>query len=144
MRFTSSGFSGVRREVTTQRKELAILNSQLRAVTKKVDDIAVLADRLTASLIFQRRTLVTMAADISAVVTSVAADRRALAAPVAGATPDAAAAAATSGLRTGAPISMDERDAQWVLDLKVRGPSSPCLCQSAPVSNSFVLCARWM
>jgi len=53
MRSTPCGFAGARREITKQRKELAILNSQLCPWTKKVDDMAVLADCFTASLIFQ-------------------------------------------------------------------------------------------
>jgi len=44
------------------------MNSQMRSVTKKVDDIAVLADRLTASLFYQRRAVINMAGEVSTVL----------------------------------------------------------------------------
>ena len=124
MRFSTCGFAGVRREVTTQRKELEIRNSHVRAGTKKVDDIAVLANRFTASLIIQRRTLDTMAAHMSTVLTNLAANCHALTPSVARATADAAAVAVESGVPTAVPGEMDARDAQCVLDLKVCGTSS--------------------
>jgi len=50
------------------------MNSQLRAVTKKVDDITVLADRLTSSLLLQRRTLVSMSVDITSLSSHISTD----------------------------------------------------------------------
>lgn len=73
IRSTGLGFSGVRRDITTQRKELAIMNSPLRAITKKVDEISVLADRLTASLVSQRRALLSMSGDVTSVLMHVTA-----------------------------------------------------------------------
>jgi len=122
MRTTGVGFAGVRREITTQRKEVAIMNSQLRAVTKKVDDIAVLADRLTASLIFQRRALVAMSGDVTTVLSHVAVNGAALSPPATGNT-DGGGGAGTAGRWAGdaaqTPVATEEQDAQWVLDLKV-------------------------
>jgi len=43
-RSTGVGLAGIRGEIATQRKKLVIMSSQLRAVTKRVGDIAVLAD----------------------------------------------------------------------------------------------------
>jgi len=124
MRFTNCGFSGVRCKVTTQQKELAILSRQLRALSRKLDETSVLADRLAASQVFQRRILVAMVADMSTVVSNMADNRQDLTAPVASTAADATAAAAMSSMPVEAPIVMDERDAEWVLDLKVIGPSS--------------------
>jgi len=94
-----------------------MMNSQLRAVTKKVDDIAVLADRLTASLVFQRRALVSMSGDITSVLQHVTASGAAPSPP----TTDGAAAidgaAAAEGAQTLAATEV--QNSQWILDLKV-------------------------
>jgi len=122
VRTTGIGFSGVRREITTQRKEVAILNSQLRAVTKKVDDIAVLADRLTSSLLFQRRTLVSMSGDVTSLLSHNITDG-ATGLPRATGNTGGSGAAGTAGRGPGdnaqAPVATEKQDAQWVLDLKV-------------------------
>jgi len=138
IRSTTCGFAGVRREITTQRKEVAILNSQLRAVTKKVDDIAVLVDRLTASLVFQRRTLVTISGDVSTVLTSVTADRAATAAPGTSAALDGAAATLAGGVAARSALATEQHDSRWVLDLKVCIHSGACaadMSMSARVSD---------
>jgi len=123
MRTTGVGLAGVRREITTQRKEVAIMNSQLRGVTKKVDEIAVLADRLTASLIFQRRALVAMSGDVTTVLSHVAVNGKTLSPPATGSTDGGGGAGAASpwaGDDAQTPVATEEQDAQWVLDLKVR------------------------
>jgi len=138
IRSTTCGFAGVRREITTQRKEVAILNSQLRAVTKNVDDIAVLVDRLTASLVFQRRTLVTISGDVSTVLTSVTADRAATAAPGTSAALDGAAATLAGGVAARSALATEQHDSRWVLDLKVCIHSGACaadMSMSARVSE---------
>jgi len=127
MRSTGVGFAGVRREVTTQRKELAIMNSQLRSVTKKVDEIAVLADRLTTSVVFQRRALVAMSGDITSVLKHVAASGAASSPP----TIDGASAVRDAAADGGQMLAATEtQNAQWILDLKV------CSCSPAASSGS--------
>jgi len=122
VRTTGVGLSSVRREMTTLRKEVAIMNSQLRAVTKKVDDVAVLADRLTVSLVFQRRTLVSMSGDITSVLSDTAANRAAASPPATGGAEEVRGGR-TAGRCAGADaetaVRTEEQDAQWVLDLKV-------------------------
>jgi len=116
LRSTGVGFSGVRREITTQRKELTVLNSQLRAVTNKVDDVAVLADRLTASLVFQRRALVSMSGDITSLLNHVAASGASTSPPK---IDGAAAVGDASAVGTQTLAVTEMQNAQWVLDLKV-------------------------
>jgi len=152
VRSTGVGFAGVRREITTQRKEVEILNSQLRAVTKKVDDIAVLTDRLTGSLALQRRTLIAMSGDITSVLSHTVANQAAASRRTTGGA-EGGGGARTGGPSAGddaqTPAATDEQDAQWVLDLKVlccstapsihtvSGPD--CVCGCAPCR---VLCAH--
>lgn len=125
MRSTGVGFDGVRREISTQRKELAIMNSQLRSVTKKVDEIAVLADRLTASVVFQRRALVAMSGDITSVLKYVAASGAASSPP----TIDGASAVRDAAADGGQMLAATEtQNAQWILDLKV--------CSRSPAASS--------
>jgi len=120
MRTSSTGFSGVRREITAQRKEVAIMNSQIRAVTKKLDDVAVLADRLTASLFYQRRAIINMAGDVTSVLTWTAAESSAAMASGAGpavhGVPDADGNARNTSVTT---PEGEVQEAQWILELKV-------------------------
>jgi len=122
VRTTGVGFAGVRRQITTQRKEVATTNSQLRAVTKKVDDIAVLADGFTVSLVPQRRTIVAMSAEVTSMLSHGAASRAAASPPAAG-DADGSGGAGVAGRCAGddaqTPGTTEEHDAQWVLDLKV-------------------------
>jgi len=145
IRSTSCGFAGVRREITEQRDEVAILNSQLRAGTKKGDDIAVLADRLTASLIFQRGTLVAISGDVSTVLTLVTADRAAAVAPGTGVALDGAAATLARGVAARSALATEQHDSRWVLDLKVCIHSGACaadMSMSARVSEIVHLALR--
>lgn len=125
-RAVSAGFAGVRREVTAQRKELAILNSQMRAVTKKVDAVAVLADRLTASLFYQRRAVINMAGDVSMVLARTVV--RSTGAMAAGAGPSSAGVLDADGNAVNTAVTTMEaevQEAQWILELKVCPHYSP-------------------
>jgi len=130
---TGVRISGVRREITTERKEVDIMSSQLRAVTKKVDDFAVLEDRLTASLVFQHRTLASSSGNITSVLTQ-RAENQADASPPAtrdtegGAGEIMGGCAAAESAQT--PGMTEEQDAQWVLDLKV------CSCSTGTTSGT--------
>jgi len=119
----SAGFAGVRREVTAQRKELAIMISQMRSVTKKVGDIAVLADRLTASLFYLRRAVINMAGEVSTVLARTVVRSTGATATGAGSSP--AVALGTDGNVVNTEVTTMEakvQEAQWVLELKVRRP----------------------
>lgn len=142
-RTVSAGFAGVRREVTAQRKELAILNSQMRAVTKKVDDVAVLADRLTASLFYQRRAVINMAGDVSTVLARTVV--RNIGAMASGAGPSPAGALDADGNAVNNEVTTmnaEVQEAQWILELQVcprYSPTAPWLACAgvsvlAPVS----------
>jgi len=128
MRTVATGFAGVRRELTAQRKEVAIMNSQMRAVTKKVDDVAVLADRLTASLFYQRRAIINLAGDITTVLARTAAGSSAALTSGAGAAVHGAADA--MGDATNVPAATTEgevQQAQWIQELKVCGLCTTCV-----------------
>ena len=113
-RTTAVGFCGVRREITTLRKEVAIMNNQQRHMTKKIDDVAVLADRFSVLLSLQRRSVVDIATNTGKVLAAFNAlelSRGATAPPASG------------GSTMATPQSLDEmqaQDAQWVLDLRPR------------------------
>jgi len=144
VRTTGVGFAGVRREITTQRKEVAIMNSQLRAVTKKVDEIAVLADRLTASLVFQRRSLVSVSADITSVLAHMAASRASASQQLSGETPAAGGGAAVDGATAGGDQTLagtEEQDPRWILDLKVCSCSNGTVCGTAYGLSSAAVCS---
>lgn len=111
-RSSSLGFSGVRREMTGQRKELAIFNSQIRTLVKKVDDIAVLADRVTSTLTLQRGTLHDLATDVGNVAAEV------LCARSSAATASLSAAGLASSDVPQSQEDSDEKDAQWVVLLR--------------------------
>ena len=144
VRTTGVGFAGVRREITTQRKEVAIMNSQLRAVTKKIDEIAVLSDRLTASLVFQRRSLVSISGDITSVLTHMAASRAIPSQQLTGETLAAGGAAAVGGAAAGGDETLagtEEQDPRWILDLKVCSCSTAAACGTAYGLGSAAVCA---
>lgn len=105
------GFSGVRREITAQRKELSIMNNQQRTLIKKINDIAVLADRLTSTVTFQRHALHDMSNDLSALLTEVRSARSS-----ATASPLGTAAVATAAPQS--QVEMEMQDAKWVLELR--------------------------
>jgi len=107
------GFSCVRREMTAQRKELAIMNNQQRMLVKKVDDIAVLADRLTSTITFLRRALHDMSVDVGKVVMEMRSPSARAAA-----SPTATGAAASTWPQS--PDDEDMRDAQWIVQLRGR------------------------
>ncbi|OSX71002.1 hypothetical protein BU14_0617s0007 [Porphyra umbilicalis] len=119
-RVHKDAISGIRREMTASRKELAITNGSLRELTKKMDNIAAIADRLAVSLVMQRRQLDKLGGELPAAVAAV------LALP---AVPTAAVeTAAAPGSDVGTPSSVPDgasqqevrvQDAQWILDLKV-------------------------
>jgi len=98
--------------MTAQRKELAIMNNQQRMLVKKVDDIAVLADRLTSTMTFLRRALHDMSVDVGKVVMEV----RSPSARGTAASPTAAGAAASTLPQS--PDDADVRDAQWIVQLR--------------------------
>ena len=106
------GFSGLRREMTAQRKELAIMNNQQRMLIKKVDGIAVLADRLNSALMFQRKAL----HDLSVGVGKVMAEVRSTSAPAAGARPLESVAGAVEQPQSHANVVV--QDAQWIIQLR--------------------------
>jgi len=119
-RTVSAGLAGVRREVTAQRKEVAIMNCQLRSVTKKVDDVAVLADRLTSSLFYQRRAVINMAGDVSTVLARTSVRSAAEVASVV--RPSTAIAPVAEGHAINVEANTMEaqvQEAQWILELKV-------------------------
>ena len=105
------GFSGVRREVTAQRKELSIMNNQQRTLIKKINYIAVLADRLTSTVTFHRHALHDMSKDLSALLAEVRSTRSSAAASPLG----------TVEVATTAPpsqVQMEMQDAKWILELR--------------------------
>jgi len=116
--------TGVRREVTATRKELAVTNSNMRALTQKTDEVAKVADQLSVGLIVQRRMLVKVAADVASTLTAVTAmmasrTPRNVDEPAAG----AAAAAGADGTAPSLPDprtqeEMETKDANWILGLK--------------------------
>jgi len=106
------GFSGVRREMTAQRKEIAVMNNQHRMLVKKVDDIAVLADRLTSALTHQSRAL----QELSTGVGKVFAEVRSTAGSAVGASPSATCATPSAAPQS--QENVDINDAQWVVQLR--------------------------
>jgi len=137
-RTVSAGFSGLRREVTAHRKELAIINCQMRAVTKKVDDVAVLADRLTASLFYQRRAVINMAGDVSTVLArTVVRSTREMPSGAVRLPERAADAEGNAVIDETKTMEAQVQEAQWILELKVCSDCSPtasCFaCAGVPV-----------
>lgn len=120
-RIHKEAMASVRREVTVTRKELAVTNSNIRALTQKTDQVAEVADQLSVAMILQRRVVVQVGADVAASVARALAVR----APTSGIAsaalaPDSATAAGASAALPD-PRTQDEmetQDAKWVLQLK--------------------------
>jgi len=96
------------------------MNCQLRSVTKKVDDVAVLADRLTSSLFYQRRAVINMAGDVSTVLARTSVRSAAEVASVV--RPSTAIAPVAEGHAINVEANTMEaqvQEAQWILELKV-------------------------
>eukprot|EP00168_Porphyra_purpurea_P020792 TRINITY_DN8908_c0_g1_i1.p1 TRINITY_DN8908_c0_g1~~TRINITY_DN8908_c0_g1_i1.p1 ORF type:complete len:304 (+),score=52.74 TRINITY_DN8908_c0_g1_i1:1212-2123(+) len=103
------------------------MNSQQLAMTKKIDNIAELGDRLTAALVFQRRALASIEAFMGDVLQESPRPTQASSPATATALAGAAvmAASGAGGLAGGAGLQppqtdreMEAQNAQWVFDLK--------------------------
>ena len=90
--------SGICREMTASRKELAITNGSLRELTKNTDNIAAIVDRLAVSLTMQRRLLDTVGGQLTAAVAAV------MAVPAAPTAAAGTAAAPGSGADAPSPV----------------------------------------
>lgn len=116
--------AGVRRELTGIRKELSILSNQQRSFISKIDNIAVMTERLAETVLLQRRALSSLAAQIATVLATGALST------TPGASPPAAygsVGSPASGLspqgHTVTPQAIPAaqvQDSQWVLKVKVR------------------------
>jgi len=148
----TSGLSGVRREITAVRKELAVTNSSVRLLTKKTDDIAVATDAMGASVVMMRQAISKMGDALSEGLAPAASARREAArAPpgdavhAAGADPPVAGSGGAAQPQT--EDEMEIQDAKWVLTLKVRAADVPEECAAgAPASWGIVdwaFCLDW-
>jgi len=119
----TSGLSSVRRELTSNRKELAVTNNNFRMVVKKVDDIAVLVDQLALSMVVQRRALIKLGVDMASGFAKFGETAAAAAStePLSGAGP---------GARPRNEEEMERQDAMWVLESKVTTPACAGMCES--------------
>jgi len=87
------------------------MNNQQRTLTKKINDIAVLADRLTSTVTFHRHALHDMSNDLSALLAEVWSARSSAAGLPLG----------TVAVATTAPqsqVQMEMQDAKWILELR--------------------------
>jgi len=103
------------------RKELVVSNNSLRALVKKTNDIASVADQLAVAFIHNRRLLAKIDSQVATVAAAAAAprDTPASASVHANVAPEVMAASTTNPLpspRT--QLQMEKEDAEWVLILK--------------------------
>jgi len=120
----TSSIAAVRRKITGLRKELVVSNNILRMVTKKTDDIAVLADQLATAAVVQRRASTIMWEKLDKALDTFLSARVVPAAAPVGASRIAGGEPAAGEVAPMAPPQTEEemeiQDAKWVLDLKVR------------------------
>jgi len=88
------------------------MNNQQRTLMKKINDIAVRADRLTSMVTFYRHALHDMSNDLSALLAEVRSARSSAATSPLG----------TVAVATTAPqsqVQMEMQDAKWILELRL-------------------------
>jgi len=135
----TSGVSGVRRELTAVRKELAVSNDNVRTITEKTGDIAVASDAMGVSVVMMRQAVSKLGVDMAERFTAASAlAEGASGAPrAATGTRDAAARSAptTAGSAGEAQAQTEEemeiQDARWVPKLKVChvAQGECCVCE---------------
>jgi len=103
------------------RKEVVVNTSSVRSLVKKTNDVAILTERLAASLITQRHILIKMSSEMSTAMASRPGTSGGAGNPMAGSGDDTGATAVVSSATAGAPPVTEESQiqaAQWVLELK--------------------------